>query len=270
MSGPALVTKPRLEFKDTIRFEPIKEDRGPYFVEYHVPNEGEPFAVVFLVFTQAAEAKTVAKAMEDELEHWSKRYPVPIMATAFNDTEDVIHLKPVRSESHLIGWIDSTGQPRLHWRLLKNEEIPSRPFTKAMLLDTYADIPYAVSTAEDKSKSFANSIRQNRIIRNIVILWFVAIPIAAALFTQFVDWAGKIATTLSVLTGLWKLAEIKGWLRKSKRQQEKEAEELRMKHHHYYCERDPEAFNRLKVGVLNREFRERILKEAEELKRKSL
>lgn len=259
---------PKLELTDTIRFEALKEDRGPYFVEYHVPNEGYPFAVVFLVFAQRAEIEDVARAMESELDHWGRRYPVPIMVTSFDETEDVIIVEPTRPAHNLIGWIDSNGQVQRHWRSLKNEEIPSQPFTKAMLFQTYPDISYTVSTAEDKRTSFKQFVRQGQAIRTVVIVWFVAIPVTLTLVELFSFKAALIATVISVLTGFWKLAAIMGWRKKSKRQQEKEAEELRMKHHHYYCERDPEGFNRLKVRVLNREFRGQVLKEAEELKRK--
>jgi hypothetical protein len=256
------------ELKDTIRFEPIKEDRGPYFVEYCVPNEGVWFATVCLVFPQAVPLQEVATSIELELERWLRRYSVPVMVTAFSDTEEVIELEPHRPDNHAMGWLDDRGQVVAHWKAETPAAAPTMKFTKELLLETYPDVPHKVSTAEDKRKGVEQTIRQGRAIRNIVIIWFVGIPMAIALITQFVTWAGWTAFGVSILSGLWKLAGVMGWRKKSKRQQEKEAEELRMKHHHYYCERDPEGFNRLKVEMLNREVRERTLKEAEELKRK--
>jgi len=262
------VTRSSFEYQDTVRFEALKEDRGPYFVEYHVPNEGHPFAHVMLVFPTVATKDEAAGAMEAELERWARRYPVPIMASAFDNVDSVIDLAPTRTVNHAIGWVADTGQTVVHWRLLKNEEIPSPPFTKAMLFQTYPDVPYTVSTAEEKRKSSEKAIRQGQAIRAVVIVWFVAIPVTLTLVEFFNFKVGLIATIISVLAGVWKLASIMGWRKKSKRQEAKEAEELRMRHHHYYCERDPEGFDRLKVEVLNREFREAILKEAKELKHK--
>ena len=257
-----------LDLKDTIRFKPIKKDRGPYFVEYHPPMENDPFAVVYLVCHQPMEQAAVAAAMESELHRWLQRYPAPIMVTAFNDTEDVIDLTGVRTESHLLGWLEENGGLQVHWRPVRNDEIPSPPFTIARLLETYPDIPHVVSTAEDKRRDIQQTGRRNRAVRKIVTVWFVAIPIGVALFMQFVAWAGWVATGFSILAGLWKLSGIMGWRKKSKYQLEKEAEETRIRHHHYWCERNPDGFGRLKLEAMNHEIRGRILKEAEELRRR--
>jgi hypothetical protein len=257
-----------LKLTDTIRFEPIKEDRGPYFVEYHVPNENDQFAVAYIVCHQAMKPETVAKAMEAELDRWARRYPVPIMVTAFNDTEEVVDLTTIRSESHLFGWLDDNGRLEVHWRLVRNDEIPSSPFTIERLIETYPDIPRSISTAEDKRRDIQQTRRRNHAVRNIVIVWFVAIPVGVALFAQFVAWAGWAATGVSVLAGFWKLSGIMGWRKKSKYQAEKEAEEARMRHHHYWCERNPEGFARLRFEARNREIRAQILEDAEELKRR--
>ena len=57
-----------------------------------------------------------------------------------------------------------------------------------------------------------------------------------------------------------------GHLPKSTRQQQKEAEELKMRHHHYHCARNPEAFERLKAENFRREEIERTKAEALALK----
>ncbi|HXV49315.1 MAG TPA: hypothetical protein VEB61_10970, partial [Candidatus Binatia bacterium] len=46
-----------------------------------------------------------------------------------------------------------------------------------------------------------------------------------------------------------------------------EEEELRIRHHHYHCERNPEGFRRLKLENFERESREAIRREAAALKK---
>ncbi len=46
-------------------------------------------------------------------------------------------------------------------------------------------------------------------------------------------------------------------LPKSASQRQKDAEELRMRHHHYHCESNQEAFERLKAEALDLEERRR-------------
>jgi len=56
------------------------------------------------------------------------------------------------------------------------------------------------------------------------------------------------------MTGRWK---------KSVKEIAKDADDLRMRHHHYHCERNPDGFLRLKVENFDRESREQVKKEAE-------
>jgi len=255
-----------LELKDTTRFLPIKEHRGTYFVEYNVPSENYPFAVLQLVFVQPVPIPDVAMAMESELGHWARRYAVPVMVTAFDNTGSVIMLTPTQSADHAIGWIDGRSKAVIHWRLLTNEEIPSEPFTLERLLATYPDVPRNTSTAQDKARHFESTRRRNRALVYVLIVWFGAIPIAITLITQFVAWAGWLASGISVLNGLREIANLKGWIKPSKRNQEKDEEERRMKHHHYWCERNPASFARLMGEALDDEERERTRKEVEVLR----
>ena len=66
---------------DEIRFEPLKEDRDWYFVEYHPPLENYRFAIVQLTCVENKEGSTVAEGMEAEARTWLSRYPIPVMVT---------------------------------------------------------------------------------------------------------------------------------------------------------------------------------------------
>jgi|SRR5437867_9224487 len=254
-----------IAFKDTFHFDPAKEHRGTYLVEYHVPIDGNPFATLFLVFLEPMQAQVVAEAMENELERWSRRYPVPIMVSAFTDTDDVIDLQSSRPESHLIGWVDSNGGLHAHWRLLKNEEFPSGAYSSDQLLAIYSDIPHHRNTAEQKRQSIHALVLQNRFLTATVVIWLVVVPVTIAIVGMANFWVGLTATVYAVAQGLWQLSGLLGWRQESKRQLQKEAEERKMRHHHYWCGRNPSGFARLMGEAIDKENRERLRKEAEEL-----
>jgi len=55
----------------------------------------------------------------------------------------------------------------------------------------------------------------------------------------------------------------------SKSEKEKAEKELKMSHYFYHCERNLEGFARLKIENFEREAKERILKETEDLRNKT-
>jgi hypothetical protein len=59
-----------------------------------------------------------------------------------------------------------------------------------------------------------------------------------------------------------------GRLPRSKREREKETKESKMRHYAYHCERNPEAFERLKLENFEREAIEKTKAEAAALKLK--
>ena len=63
-------------------YEPIKESRGWYFVEYFPPSSGTRFAGLQLVIMESASQDKIASAMEEELNNFLKRYPIPIMVSS--------------------------------------------------------------------------------------------------------------------------------------------------------------------------------------------
>jgi hypothetical protein len=58
------------------------------------------------------------------------------------------------------------------------------------------------------------------------------------------------------MTGRWK---------KSAKEIANDAEDLRIRHHHYHCERNPQGFLRLKHENFQKENKERTQKEAESI-----
>ena len=62
-------------------------------------------------------------------------------------------------------------------------------------------------------------------------------------------------------------ANARGWLKPSQRDKQKAEKDLKMNHYFYHCERNPDAFNRLKIENWERETIERTRDEAETIRK---
>jgi hypothetical protein len=248
-------------------FEAKKEDRDWYFVEYRPPIAGFPFATLQIVVPgNARPHEAVAEVAEHELDVWLKRYSVPIMVSAFDATGDVIKLAQVRGCDRLIGFVDDhTGKVVREWRLLANQELPDDALDPSYLKSVYRDIPH--KTGEEVRAGAEQHRRQVRLGWWIVFGWAVVVPAAVAVLEWWSDWLGAVVLIYALWKALRKALELTGKWPRSKRELEKEADERRMRHHHYHCEQNPEAFERLKVENVERWARDDIEKEALSLKR---
>ncbi len=247
-------------------FDRMKESRGTYFVEYYPPVPGHGFAILQLVFTQTVEAEFVVSAMEKEVASWVERYPVTVMASAFDDTGRLIPLAPVRSCNHLMAYAEETGSTVTRvWRL-KDGEPPDRPLDEDRLRHIYSDIPY--KTGEQLQQQ---AERHARVLRGgwwVVFIWLVLCPVTLAVIGFTSVWVGVAVLLYSLSKAAVQALRLCGKWPKSKRERQRQEEELRMHHHHYHCERNPNAFLQLKSKNFENDERERIRQEAEELETK--
>lgn len=248
-------------------FTPVKAYRGWYVVEYGPPVYRTPFATISLTIIEPAEPAAVAEAMESELSGWLARYPVPIMVSAFDIKSDLIDLTAVREFSHLFGWrAQGADTVEVHWRLVQSTELPTLDLTSSALRRIYADVPY--ETGGDLRQGAAKQQRTTRLLQVLVFACFIVVP-GAWLVMEFnaprwLEW-GVLLYGLSQLyihalklTGLWP---------KTAADQAADEEQLRQRHHHYHCERNPEGFRRLVAENVERESREQTMREVAELKR---
>lgn len=251
---------------DQLFFEATKEDRGWYFVEYRPPISGYQFAslqVVVLETTKTAE--DIAATMEAELVIWLERYPVPIMVSAFDDTGSVISLNGHRPCNHQIGFIDSkTKKVVREWRLLTNDELPKDALDVSYLRKIYQGVPF--KTKQQLREEALKKAKQLRLGWWIVFVWAVVVPAGVAILEWWSDWLGVVVLIYSLYKAIEKALRLMGRWPKSKGEAQKEAEEARMRHHHYHCERNPDGFERLKLENLERWAREDIQKEAHALR----
>lgn len=255
-----------LETPEVLFFDKIKEGRSWYFVEYFPPNSGYRFASLSIVVTEDGRSDgEIAEAVEAEMEIWLRRYPIPIMASAFDANGDLVGLGDARKESHLMGYLSaSSGEIISAWRLMSNSELPGDALDNATLKATYSNIPFR--TKEQIRTKVDLDTKRMRAGFRVITFWAVGVPLAVAILEWWSDWLGYIVLAYAFCKAIEKTLRLKGKLPKSKAQVEREAEELRMRHHHYHCERNPEGFNRLKIENFEKASRERIAEEAAALK----
>jgi hypothetical protein len=251
---------------EKIFFKTIKEDRGRYFVEYSPPNPDFRFAILDLVFPTLIEPAKVAEIMESEVTEWISRYPVAVMAFSSDRNGEIQSLTPERPCDHLIAFKDPlNGTVCLHWGLLENERIPDDALNVEWLKRVYFDIPWR-SQAE-LQKEASKEAKLLRVGWIIVVGWIAVLPAAWAV----VQWAGpQWLATLVMIYAVWqavvKALKLAGRWKKSRREIEQQDRERRMRHYFYHCEKNPEAFARLKIENFDREARDDIQREAQALK----
>lgn len=253
---------------DEIRFDSLKEDRGWYYVEYSPPIANYRFSMLQLSIVDEHDTGTVVAALESEVRSWLRRYPVPIMATAFSADGNVFLLRGVRPIDSLLAWLkEESPEPVLCWELVGNEVLPDIALDKVRLKEIFADVPYR--TGREILAKAAKHATSRRVGWWVFFVWAVAVPLGVAVLEWWSDLLGLLVLSYAFLKAAIQGLRLTGKLPKSTRQLEKEAMERKMRHHHYHCERNPEAFERLKFENFRREEFERTKAQARALKKSS-
>ena len=250
---------------DDIRFGLLKEDRDWYFVEYSPPMANYRFSLLQLSVVESRDAQAVATAMESEVGEWLSRYPVPVMATAFSSDGSVLSLKGDRPIDNLMAWLDpAQSQPVLRWELVANDALPDVALNREFLKEIFANVPF--KTGREIQEEVAKQIAAQKVGWWLVFVWAVLVPLGVAVLEWWSDLLGLVVLGYAFVKAAIQALRLTGHLPKSTRQREKAAEELKVRHHHYHCERNPEAFERLKAENFDREEIERTKAEALALK----
>jgi len=183
------------------------------------------------------------------------------MATAFNDS--VISLRSEKGCDHLIA-LPEEDAIAFYWELLNNDDLPSSALEERRLLDIYRDLSH--TTQAERTRNAVSSAKSIRLGLIVIALWGVAVPVAVALIGFASPILGGLVIAYSIGKAGWQAMKMLGYVGRSEREKQKDAEELRMRHHHDHCERNPEGFMRLKVENFERDAREQTHREADELK----
>jgi hypothetical protein len=258
--------------REVLHFDCIKEDRGSYFVEYQPPISNNPFATLYLVYPESYELGSVAETMKAEVARWLARYPVPVMAWACDAAENGIRPHDDKDDGLLVGWhTPGTGTPSFSSKLGGLPPFLNDTTNLPDWRTVYKDVPFRTGTEVRASanRELLEARRRNLTLKFILAIWLAAIPAVWAI-VQFVgpNWLAT-AVTLYSLWQAYRTASGLYWrVEPSPSEKEKAEKELRMRHYFHHCERNPEGFARLKIENLEREARERTLKEAEALRDK--
>lgn len=244
---------------EKVYFDSIKEKHMTFFIEYHPPMHNVPFATLQINYVRPVKTKDVIAQLELHAMIWAKKYPIPVMATAFDVDGDLISLSNEKESSSLIV-IERNGRYENHWRSLENNEFPIKAIDTTFLLSVYPDIDYRTQT-EITAAAYEN-IKPMRHLKVILLIWAVFIPALIAVLEFFSPiWITVIALAYS----LWKTYKqyllITGQKKKSEKEISQEKKDLKMRYYYYHCEQNPDAFTRLKVENFKRGVKEQIKNE---------
>lgn len=251
--------------KNKVFRQAIKKHRGNYFVSYKPADLGSPIAIVQLTFPRpVADVKIVKQAMEQELDIWLKEFPIPTMVTAFDASDNVIHVSNNYDWSHLIGYRDQdTGHPVKHWRILGNHELPAEQLEETYAARIYEGLPFQ-RQADVRLEAYRKARSTGKLIRLIVFL-VVGVPILIEIVSLGFDWIGYMLSGVSISVGLFKLGKAMGWIKSGQRDLLDAEKKQKMEHYFYHCEKNPDAFLRLKLENFERETIERTIAEESEI-----
>ncbi len=259
--------------RETLYFDLIKEDRGSYFVEYHPPVSRNRFATLNLVYPESYDIGSVADTMKAEVARWLARYPVPIMAWAYDAAENSIRPQGDADDGLLVGWYaPGTATLTYAWKVKGLPPFLNDTTNLSDWRTIYQDVPFRTD-AEVKAHANQEWIKTRKQIFTLKIVlaaWLAVIPAVWAVI-QYLgpEWLA-IAVLLYSLWQAFRSARKLFWrVEPSKSEKEKAEKDLKMKHYFYHCERNPEGFARLKAENFEREAKERIIKEAEVLRNKT-
>jgi hypothetical protein len=243
-------------------FEEIKEKRNQYYVGYE-PSYDSGFAFVSLTLIECLPYERIIKYMEYELDYWLKKYRIPVMISAFDDTDSLIYVKDIEN-SHLFGWFDPTTKSlRTAWEINKVPNFTLEEYGREQWLN-HIDIPYktAEQVKENANKKVKRSVKGVKLLKFFMLMWVCVIPITwiiIQLFSPF--WLGVAVTILSLIKALDAGRKVYWKSKKSTKEIKEEEIERKRDHYFYHCELNPEGFYRLRTENFEKESRERNLKE---------
>ena len=154
---------------------------------------------------------------------------------------------------------------RLHWHLLKDSELPATVQDNDSLLRIYQGLSYKTSS---QLKQDANeNAKKFRIGWWVVFVWAAIVPAVVAVL-EFISpvWVAVLVLIYSLYKAAIKALKLLGKWKVSDQEKKKNELDIRVRHHHYHCEHNPEGFERLKLENFERWEREAIRQEANAFK----
>lgn len=227
---------------EKIYFNMKSEKNERYFTEYHPPSPGWRFSTLSINYICEVSSEQVVKDLEDQSKLWTNRYPVSLMASAFDLNGDLIDLCKAKASSHLITILKANGS-YASWELQGDAEFPDLEIEDQ--LEIFKDIGFRTqSEINRKSDVRVKSMKRFKIL---LVFWAVFVPLIISILEFFSpEWIGVLALGYSFYKAYKQWRIMTGRDEKSEKEKAKEEEEHAMRHHHYHCELNPEGFLKLK------------------------
>ncbi len=128
--------------------------------------------------------------MEAEAARWLRRYPVPVMVTAFSRDGDIFSLEDVRPINSLLAWNNpSDSQPVLRWESVENSALPDIGLDREMLKVMFADV--RSRTGREIQQEASRSAATQRVGWWPVFAWAVAVPRGVAVLEWWTTSRGR-------------------------------------------------------------------------------
>jgi hypothetical protein len=242
--------------------DPIEEYRDGYIVVYQPADARSPFATLTLTFTDdPVQISVAAKAMERELENWLKKYPVPVRVSGFDAQKKLIRHSPNLSECHLSGYVrlwDAAIVRR--WASLSDRELPEDQSGPRYLERAYRGMPYRVR--EEDRECLRREKREKAVGISQALLLMLGIPLVVMAIHMGGDGVAWVVAATVFALGALKLAGHLEWRKPRRSERKQKLRQATAEHYFYHCEKNPDAFLRLKQENLDREVIEERKKDA--------
>jgi hypothetical protein len=204
--------------------------------------------------------------MEHELNHWIAHYNIPIRVYAFDDIGTAITLEPMKTSDCLVGLIDDGAKDiRSTWGIIADDELPMHVLDPEFLKRVYVDIPF--KTKGQLRQEIETEHRKLRTGWFIVVIWIVVIPVIVAILGLANIWIGILVLAYAIYKAVVKALKLTGRFKPTSKEIQQKEKERKMAHYYYHCERNPNAFNRLKLENFKKDLKDQTQNEAEMLKR---
>ncbi|MEM9914327.1 MAG: hypothetical protein AAF911_05145 [Planctomycetota bacterium] len=237
-------------------------------MEYKPPNPGHRFSTLNVVILQERDNDVIRQVMESESAEWVQRYPIPLMATAFSRSDDLIVLGETSQSNHLFSWLDEdSGELIQRWEIIPDKLLPAVALHGDKLDDVFSDIAY--ESQQELVEKAVDRARKAKRFRLILFAWLVVVPVVWALLEWSSEILGLLVLAFVILKAIIQSLRLFGLLPKTQRQLEKENREMKMKHYFYHCEKNPKAFERLKLENFKKEAIEDTLAESRQIELRS-
>jgi hypothetical protein len=248
-------------------FEPIKEGREGYFVDYRPPQPGLNFAILTVVFISDIHWEYDEDRVKGEAVSWLRRYPVSLMVIVRNSDDNMVS-PPNALGCYLGAWADAENDSyHFSWLAKDFEDALASSACLPYLPSIYAGLGYQ-KVDEVRAEAYQKAVDRGRLYKQLRhwLAWPLAIPFG---FAVFVFLGPSFFGILVLLYAFWKsltdISKALGWSRLTGPEWLEQERRKRMDYYFYHCEKNPNSFERLVTENHANDIRANLQHEAESL-----